>query len=159
MKKIFFSFLNILLLLLFSGFNKIEENQSNFQKIWYKNPAKKWVEALPIGNGRIGAMIFGDPINDKIQLNDDSLWPYHDNWQEPPGRKKDLKKIRKLLLQGDAKTSDSLIVEKFSNKSITLSHQTLGNIFLNWDHKNITDYQRSLNLATAISNISYKNIC
>ena len=157
MKKIFFSFLNILLLLLFSGFNKIEKNQSNFQKIWYKNPAKKWVEALPIGNGRIGAMIFGDPINDKIQLNDDSLWPYHDNWQEPPGRKKDLKKIRKLLLQGDAKTSDSLIVEKFSNKSITLSHQTLGNIFLNWDHKNITDYQRSLNLATAISNISYKS--
>ena len=133
-----------------------DSNDLTYQTIWYDKPAEKWDEALPLGNGRLGVMVFGNPNNERIQLNDDSLWPYHDNWNEPEGTEKDLLDIRKHLLNENPKSADSLIVEKFSNKSITLSHQTLGDLFLNWNHQKISDYKRSLDLNTAISTTKYK---
>jgi alpha-L-fucosidase 2 len=71
-------------------------------------------------------MVFGNPVRDRIQLNDDSLWPHDLSWEHPPGRPEDLKRIRKILLKGDATLADSLMVHYFSNKSIIRSHQTLG---------------------------------
>ena len=96
-----------------------------------------WEEALPLGNGRLGVMVFGDPKNDRIQLNDDSLWPHDQDWEHPPGGAVELKSIRENLLQGDTKLADSLMVHYFSNKSITRSHQTLGDLYLNWEHSEI----------------------
>ena len=64
------------------GCQSDEKNQiSNDQILWYEQAAKQWEEALPIGNGRLGAMVFGDPISERIQLNDDSLWPKDLNWE------------------------------------------------------------------------------
>ncbi|HUI33574.1 MAG TPA: glycoside hydrolase N-terminal domain-containing protein, partial [Dysgonamonadaceae bacterium] len=51
-------------------------------KLWYLQPAVEWTDALPIGNGRMGAMVFGDPINERIQLNEDSLWPGGPEWAD-----------------------------------------------------------------------------
>jgi alpha-L-fucosidase 2 len=56
--------------------------------LWYKHPAQNWEEALPLGNGRLGAMVFGNPVTERIQLNDDSLWPIEDSWNKPEGNKK-----------------------------------------------------------------------
>ncbi|MBV6648058.1 MAG: glycoside hydrolase family 95 protein, partial [Cyclobacteriaceae bacterium] len=131
----------------------IEKNQT----IWYDSPAQEWNEALPIGNGRIGAMIFGDPIHERIQLNDDSIWPGEMNWDLPSGNSEDLKKIRTLLFQGKNTQADKLFVEKFSNQTIVRSHQTLGDLYVDFDHKDITDYKRTLDISKAIFTTSFKS--
>lgn len=80
-----------------------QKDLSSFQTLWYDQPAEIWEEALPLGNGRLGAMVFGDPINERIQLNDDSLWPHSIGWDEPEGTPKDLSEIRKHLINGNAR--------------------------------------------------------
>jgi alpha-L-fucosidase 2 len=147
-------FISILLLLIF-GCTESKKNTTN-QILWYDEAATVWEEALPLGNGRLGVMVFGDPRRDRIQLNDDSLWPHDLQWEHPSGGPEELKSIRRILLQGDAKSADSLMIHYFSNKSITRSHQTLGDLYLNWEHHDISDYKRSLDLSTAISHTHYK---
>lgn len=125
-------------------------------KLWYSNPAAEWIEALPIGNGRIGAMVFGDPKNERIQLNDDSMWPGGREWENPDGRPEDLTEIRELLFQGKNKLADDLIVKKFSRKGIGRSHQTLGDLFIDFEgHHEIKNYRRELDLNNALVNVSY----
>nr|HQU53938.1 glycoside hydrolase N-terminal domain-containing protein [Saprospiraceae bacterium] len=52
--------------------------------LWYDEPSKAWEDALPIGNGRIGAMVYGNPVVEYLQLNDDSMWPGSPEWENPP---------------------------------------------------------------------------
>jgi len=124
--------------------------------LWYDQPAKVWEDALPIGNGRIGAMVFGRTDTERIQLNDDSLWPA-DEWQDDPdGTPEDLARVRQLIIEGRHSEADDLMVEKFSRKDITRSHQTLGELFLQLGHDNITDYRRELNISDAVASVSYR---
>ena len=126
-------------------------------KLWYAQPAENWNEALPLGNGRIGIMVFGNPNKERIQLNDDSLWPGENGWTEPEGNEADLKQIRHFLIEGDHEKADRLFVEKFSRKTVVRSHQTLGDLWFNFNHDSITDYRRELNLNKALSTVSYKS--
>lgn len=124
--------------------------------LWYSQPATSWIEALPLGNGQLGAMVFGSPTGERIQLNDDSLWPSGaTGWKEPAGNKDDLKKIRTLLFEGNNEEADRLFVDKFSRKSIVRSHQTLGDLFIDFKHQNISDYRRELNIDNATATVSY----
>lgn len=126
--------------------------------LWYTHPAKNWNEALPLGNGKLGVMVFGNTSGERIQLNDDSMWPADiKDWDDPDGNKNDLEEIRALLFEGDMEEADSLFVEKFSRKQVIRSHQTLGDLFLDFDHQNIADYRRELNISNAVSQISYKS--
>jgi alpha-L-fucosidase 2 len=134
---------------------KESDTQHQDQIIWYNTLADIWEDALPLGNGRIGAMVFGNPKNERIQLNDDSMWPAKLNWDEPAGNKDDLQKIRQLITDGQVQEADELIVEKFSRKGIVRSHQTLGELFIDWEHQEISDYHRELNLSKALVEISY----
>ena len=144
-------------ILLFLILGCAESKESTpYQILWYEEPAEVWEEALPLGNGRLGAMVFGHPTNERIQLNDDSLWPDDLQWEHPTGGPEELKTIREILLQGNAKSADSLMVHYFSNKSITRSHQTLGDLYLDWKHHDVSDYKRSLDLSTAISHTKFK---
>jgi alpha-L-fucosidase 2 len=68
-------------ILLLIAVNLISVNLHS-QKLWYDKPAEQWIEALPAGNGRMGAMVFGDPVNERIQLNEDSLWPGGPDWAD-----------------------------------------------------------------------------
>lgn len=120
------------------------------QVLWYEQPAQEWIEALPLGNGRFGAMIFGHPINERIQLNEDSLWPADDNWGLAEGDPEDLKKVRHLLIEGKNVQADSLFVDKFLNKTVTRSHQTMGDLFIDFDTDNYDNYRRWLNLENAV---------
>ena len=133
-----------------------DTSTENIQVLWYEQAATVWEEALPLGNGRLGAMVFGDPTSERIQLNDDSLWPKDLNWDHPPGTPKDLAEIRQLLFEGAIQTVDSLLVEKFSRKTVVRSHQTLGDLFLNLKHTVITNYKRSLNLNEAVVEVNYQ---
>lgn len=138
-------------LLSFSAFSQDEE-----ELIWYNSPAENWDNALPVGNGRLGAMVFGDPKKERIQLNEDSLWPGGPDWGNSKGTPEDLAEIRKLVKEGKLKLADSLMVERFSYKGVTRSHQTMGDLFIDYNHQNISEYKRQLNLATAIAESSFK---
>ena len=106
----------ILLTFSFKGCDTQTENvYQNDQTLWYTQAASEWEEALPLGNGRLGAMVFGDPIKERIQLNDDSLWPKDLDWTHPEGTPEDLEEIRSLLFLGEIQKVDSLLVEKFYN--------------------------------------------
>ncbi|MCY3997999.1 MAG: glycoside hydrolase N-terminal domain-containing protein [Flavobacteriaceae bacterium] len=125
--------------------------------LWYNQPARAWIEALPLGNGKLGVMVFGNPINERIQLNDDSMWPGDpENWKEPSGNIRDIQLIRQFLFQGRNTEADRLFEQKFSNKGILRSHQTLGDLRIQFDHQQISDYRRDLNIENAISTTQYR---
>lgn len=131
-------------------------NDDNTDKIWYAQPATKWMEALPVGNGRLGAMVFGDPNNERIQLNEDSLWAGGPDWGNSKGNKDDLEEIRQLLKEGKAHEVDKLIVEKFSYKSTVRSHQTMGDLYIDFDDdRKVENYKRSLDFDNALVKTTY----
>ncbi len=114
------------------------------------------MQALPVGNGRLGAMVFGDPHNERIQLNEDSLWPGGPDWGDSKGNAEDLKEIRQLVNKGEAHKADKLIVEKFSYKSVIRSHQTLGDLFIDFENKKKAgNYTRRLSLDDALVTVNY----
>ncbi|MDR7131387.1 alpha-L-fucosidase 2 [Algoriphagus sp. 4150] len=118
--------------------------------LWYNQPAVEWEEGLPVGNGRLGAMVMGIPGQEHLQLNEDSLWPGgYEDWGLADGKRADLDQIRAYLLAGDNKKADSLLVLKFSRKGVTRSHQTMGDLWFNFDWIESKNYRRSLNMETA----------
>ena len=132
--------------------------QSNTMlKLWYNQPAKQWVEALPIGNGRLGAMIFGNPSKEKIQLNENTIWAGQPYRNDNPEAKEALPKVRKLIFEGKYKEAQDLVNQKFiSLNSQGMPYQTAGNLNLFFPgHENYTNYYRELNLESAITTTKY----
>src|SRR5665647_1053382 len=81
-------------------------------KLWYTSPAKQWVEALPVGNGRLGAMVFGDPINEVIQLNENTVWAGSPNRNDNPDAKEALPEVRKLIFEGKYREAQDIVNQK-----------------------------------------------
>ena len=125
-------------------------------RLWYEKPASEWEQALPLGNGRLGVMVFGGTGTERIQLNDDSMWPGDPGWDQPAGTPDDLERIREHIMEGRIPSADRLMVEKFSRKGVTRSHQTLGDLFIEFDQGDISDYRRELDLHRAVATVSYK---
>ncbi|MEO8406242.1 MAG: glycoside hydrolase N-terminal domain-containing protein [Chitinophagaceae bacterium] len=100
-----------LIILLVIGKNSFSQNQS--LKLWYNKPATKWTEALPIGNSRLGAMIFGGVEQEHIQFNEETLWTGEPRNYARPGASQYLDSIRQLLFQGKQKEAEALAGEKF----------------------------------------------
>ncbi len=137
--------------------------------MWYRRPAEAWTRALPIGNGRLGAMVFGGVTAERIQLNEDSLWSGGPQDADNPEALKNLDEVRQLLFDGKFEKAQELTIKTMickgpgSNKG-TAAHeaygcyQTLGDLWLAFDQDDtgITDYRRFLDLETAISGVSYK---
>src|SRR6266700_2798278 len=82
-------------------------------KLWYNSPAIKWTEALPVGNGRIGAMIFGGIESDRIQFNEETLWTGGPRDYNRKGAYRSLDTIRQLLFQGKQKEAETLAEKEF----------------------------------------------
>ena len=136
------------------GSKKVEDSIPNV--LWYAAPATDWSkEALPIGNGRMGAMVFGDPTNERIQLNEDSMWPGAPDWGDAQGNSADLQKVRDLLVQGKVHEADKAWVGDFSHKSIVRSHQTMGDLFIDFEERPISNYKRKLDLDSSLVTVSY----
>ncbi|GAB3417039.1 glycoside hydrolase family 95 protein [Niabella aquatica] len=100
-------------IILISGILLVLPAFSQNLKLWYKQPATKWVEALPIGNGRIGAMIFGGVASDRIQFNEETLWTGEPRQYSRPGAYRYLDSIRQLLFAGKQKAAEALAEEHF----------------------------------------------
>ncbi len=136
--------------------NEAKETHKKEQVFWYTFPAEDWNNALPVGNGRLGAMVFGNPVNERIQLNEDSMWSGGPEWGNSKGTPEDLEEIRNLIKTGNVHLADSLIVERFSYKWVARSHQTMGDLFIDFEEKEVTAYTRKLNLSNAFVISNYK---
>lgn len=127
--------------------------------LWYRQPAAKWVEALPVGNGRMGAMVFGGVAEDRIQFNEHTVWSGGPHEYQHPGAYKYLGQIRELLLQGRKKEAEDLAMKEFM--SIPLGqkeYQAFGDLLLNFPgvrESEIAGYRRELNLDTATTTVEY----
>lgn len=129
--------------------------KDNNLRLWYKKPAKEWVEALPLGNGRLGAMIFGDVSKERIQLNEDTLWMGVPN-EEKGSSLKDLEEVRKLIFSGKYKEGESLVNEKLLGPW-NESYAPMGNLYLDFGHsEECTEYVRELDLEDGVVRVKYK---
>ena len=127
--------------------------------LWYKQPAEKWTEALPIGNGRLGAMIFGGITNEHIQFNEDTLWTGQPHEYQHPGAAKFLPQIRELLWAGKQKEAEDFAMKEIMSVPVRQkAYQPFGDIWLAFpDHTNATSYRRGLDLKTAVLKVSYNS--
>lgn len=150
------------LLILFTfGLNACEEKIDSDSKhvLWYNSPAEVWTDALPIGNGRIGGMLFGDPKTERLQVNEESLWGGSKVSNDNPGALDNLATIRRLILDGKIPQAFELAEENISGIPGELrSYQVLGDLYFEFTDtlSEITDYHRELNLETGIQRVSYK---
>ena len=129
------------------------------QRLWYRQPAARWEEALPIGNGRLGCMVFGRVAQERLQLNEDTLWagaPYN---PDSPEALDALPELRQLIAGGRFKEATELASARFMARPLSqMAYGTLGDLLLDFPHAaRPTDYERSLNLETAIATTRYKS--
>ncbi|MBB6733266.1 glycosyl hydrolase family 95 catalytic domain-containing protein [Cohnella zeiphila] len=125
-------------------------------KLWYDKPARLWTEALPLGNGRIGAMAFGGVDRERLALNEDSLWSgFPRDWNNPLA-KEALPRIRRLIDAGEHEEAERLSREAMMGP-YTQTYMPLGDLWLNFYHGNRTEaYRRELDLAEGIARVSYR---
>lgn len=173
----------VLVVVLFSGCVRSDDSgrEDNTMKLWYKAPAdasvkdnpkewannKSWVKALPIGNGYMGAMVYGDVTTERIQLNNKNLWSGSPQQADNPVALKVREEIRRLLLAGKYKEAEKLAEHTQVCQGSGSTHgsaadspfgcfQTLGDLYLDFtDKSEYTDYHRELDLEQALVNVSY----
>ncbi|CAM4246284.1 glycoside hydrolase family 95 protein [Paenibacillus alkaliterrae] len=124
-------------------------------RIWYKQPASVWEEALPLGNGRLGAMVFGGIETERLQLNEDTLWSGVPKTGSNPNAAALLPEIRRLIDEERYEEADRLCKETMG--SYTQSYMPLGDLTVTFQHGDLaTEYERKLHLQDAVATTSYK---
>ncbi|CAM4203514.1 glycosyl hydrolase family 95 catalytic domain-containing protein [Zobellia nedashkovskayae] len=123
----------------------------------YDVPATEWTEALPVGNGSLGAMIFGGVKQEHLQFNEETLWAGEPHDYAHKGAGEHLAEIRKLLSEGKQLEAQDLATKEFMSVPIKqVPYQPFGELYLNFpDHKNFENYNRKLDLSNAVSSVSY----
>ncbi len=137
--------------------------------LWYTAPADEWTDALPVGNGRLGAMVFGGVEKERLQLNEDTLWSGGPQDADNPGALEHLEEVRNLIHQGKFEEAQKLTIETMVCKGAGSGHgngvdvpfgsyQTLGDIRLEFPKSGKAEgYRRELDLDTAITSVSYNS--
>jgi alpha-L-fucosidase 2 len=131
---------------------------ANALTLWYKQPAAHWVEALPVGNGRMGAMVFGGTAKERIQFNEDTIWTGEPHEYQHEGAAKFLPELRRLLAEGKQKEAHELGMKEFMSVPLRQkAYQPCGDLNLEFPgHESATDYVRMLDLDSAIATVRYK---
>ncbi|MDR1861171.1 MAG: glycoside hydrolase family 95 protein [Bacteroidales bacterium] len=130
-------------------------------RLWYNEPAAKWTEALPIGNGRLGAMVFGTPGVERLQLNEETVWAGQPNSNSYPEALQHLPQVRKLLFEKKWKEAQDFVDAKMFPRNDLgfnqgMPYQPVGDIELTFPgHENPEKYCRELDLSTAITTTRY----
>jgi alpha-L-fucosidase 2 len=136
----------------------IYANQDSEYYIWYDESAANWNAALPIGNGRLGAMIFGNVNQERIQLNEESVWCRKGEYKDRQGAAH-LPKIRELLFEGRYQEAEQLASQTLMDERLptgTRAYQTLGDLNIHYtDSGYYTNYQRTLLLDSALLRVNY----
>ena len=127
-------------------------------ELWYQTPAVEWTDALPLGNGRLGAMVHGGVGREDIQLNEATLWSGGPYQPVNPTALPNLQKVRDLVLAGRYAEAEALANENLLAKPHgQMSYQSAGNLFLEFQHEAVPgSYRRSLDLDTAMATTTYR---
>ena len=124
-------------------------------RLWYAQPASHWLEALPVGNSTLGAMVYGGTDVEEIQLNEETFWsgqPHNNNSSESL---QVLPEVRSLIFQGKEGDASKLIDKYFVKGPHGMRFLPLGSLKLSLGHKDVTKYERALNLGDATATTSY----
>ncbi len=157
--------LNLLLLAVFllpqiscESFTESDKELNPSLVLWYDKPASNWTEALPIGNGRLGAMVYGGTEKEIIQFNEETLWTGQPHDYAHEGAHEVFDELRKLLWDGKQAEAHQLGNECFMSQPFgQFCYQPFGNILLDFpNHKNAINFQRKLDLEDAISSVLYE---
>ena len=126
--------------------------------LWYRRPAAEWVEALPVGNGRLGAMVFGGVPEERIQFNESTLWVGEPRDYSRPGASNHLAAIRQLLFDGKQKEAEQLAMKEFMSVPLRqMPYQPFADLRLKFPGAtNAGDYRRELNLDEAVARTGYR---
>jgi alpha-L-fucosidase 2 len=140
------------LLLLFTFVSSIPA-----QQLWYNKPAQIWTDALPVGNGRMGAMVFGGAAHERIQFNENTVWTGEPHDYAHKGASKSLQQIRELLWAGKQKEAENLAMKEFMSDPIRQRvYQAFGDLVIDTPGvENATGYKRSLDLDTGIASTEF----
>ena len=148
-------FLTVMILCLFTTVGFTDDVWDQY-KLWYEQPASKWLEALPIGNGQLGAMVFGGTIAERIQLNDDTVWAGPPIPENRKGAAPYVAQARQLIFEGKYVEAQKLVQQNVMGERIVpRSYQTLGDVHLKLlnvpEKAEPQNYYRDLNLDTAVA--------
>ena len=127
-------------------------------RLFYEEPAKTWTEALPIGNGRMGAMVYGGVTQEQIQFNEETLWTGKPRNYARRGAYKRLPEIRRLLFEGKQREAMAVMERGFMSVPRSLmAYQPFGDLIIDFPgHKNPTHYQRELDIERALCRVTYQ---
>ena len=156
----------LIFILIFGGCSKKStkniEDTNNPMKLWYQRPAQIWEEALPVGNGRLGAMVFGGIDNETIQLNEDTVWAGEPGNNILPGIKKYLPEIRRLIFEGKHSEAQELAQRYLpmgadENNNYGMCYQPVGNLGISFpESSDSVNYYRELDIANAVAMTRYR---
>ncbi len=128
-------------------------------RLWYLQPAAEWVEALPVGNGRLGAMVFGGVASERIQFNEDSVWQGEPHDYARVGAHRHLDRIRELLTAGKQSEAEELAMKEFMSDPLRQkAYQAFADLTLDFpdiDSAQATRYERALDLDTALATVAF----
>lgn len=131
-------------------------------KLTYNKPAENWNEALPIGNGRLGAMVFGGGVQEHLQLNEETIWAGEPGNNVPKNTFDSIQKVRRLINEGKFEKAQDLTNKTYPRQApkdlnYGMPYQTMGDLFLDFKgHENFKNYSRTLDIEKAISTVSYE---
>ena len=134
-----------------------QDNETDL-KLWYDEPAERWVEALPVGNGRLGAMVFGGPAQEHLQLNEETVWAGQPNSNANPAVEPGaIDEIRKLIFEGKYRAAQDMVDQKiFFKVNHGMSYQSVGDLYLDFPgHEDYTDFYRDLDISDATASVRY----
>lgn len=124
--------------------------------LWYTTPATAWLDALPIGNGRLGAMVFGKVDEERVQLNENTLWDGFTRETTNPEARKYLPEVQRLIFANKHEEATALVGKLLGNPARVRPYQTLGDLSLLFDlPEPATNYRRELDLEHAVTRVSY----
>ncbi|MBS0226461.1 MAG: glycoside hydrolase family 95 protein [Proteobacteria bacterium] len=132
----------------------IDDASSSPLRLWYRQPATQWVEALPVGNGRLGAMVWGDAVHERIQLNEATLYAGGPYTAVNPQSRATLAKVRELIFAGHYADAERLADDTLISRPVKqMPYQPLADLLIDHDRvDNTRDYQRELDLDGAVAN-------
>jgi len=133
--------------------------EKNESRLWYDKPAQVWTEALPLGNGRLGAMVYGNPGTEQIQLNEATIWAGKPNNNANPDALQNIPKVRELVFASKYLEAQTLATEKVMSKTNSgMPYQPFGDLRISFPgHTRYTDYSRELSLDSARAIVKYMN--
>ena len=147
----------VLISFLIPGCNKTKEGEPAEWSLWYEMPAEQWTEALPVGNGSLGALVFGGVEEERLQLNEDTMWAGSPVDRDKKGAWKYLDEARELSFAGKYLEAERMMHEKFQSERWIRSYQTLGDLRISFPgHENAGSYKRELDLNQAVARVNYQ---